>query len=182
MSARKVCSGMRPSRYHSVRAISEPFKRPDTRTFTPNAPLRMVLITARFMARRNITRFSICCAMLSATSCESSSGLRISAMLIRTSATAMLSSFAVSWRSFSMSSPFLPITMPGRAVWIVMLTFFAARSIWMRLTEASCSFVVRNFRTRKSVYTWIGNCFLPAYQREVQSRVMPSRMPSGFTF
>ncbi len=129
MSARKVCSGMRPSRYHSVRAISAPFRRPETRTFTPSAPLRIVLITARFMARRNITRFSICCAMLSATSCASSSGLRISAMLIRTSATVMPRSFAVSWRSFSMSSPFLPITMPGRAVWIVMLTFFAARSI-----------------------------------------------------
>ena len=53
--------------------------------------------------------------------------------------TVMPSSFAVSWRSFSMSSPFLPITMPGRAVWIVMLTFLAARSIWMRLTEASVS-------------------------------------------
>ena len=143
MSARKVCSGMRPSRYHSVRAISAPFRRPETRTFTPSAPLRMVLITARFMARRNITRFSICCAMLSATSCASSSGLRISAMLRRTSVTVMPSSFAVSWRSFSMSSPFLPITMPGRAVWIVMLTFLAARSIWMRLTEASASFVLQ---------------------------------------
>ena len=99
------------------------------RTFMPSAPLRMVLITARFMARRNITRFSICCAMPSATSCASSSGLRISAMLRRTSSTGMPSSFAVSPRSFSMSSPFLPITMPGRAVWIVMLTFLAARSI-----------------------------------------------------
>ncbi len=49
----------------------------------------------------------------------------------------MPSSAAVSWRSFSMSSPFLPMTMPGRAVWMVMLTFFAARSIWMRLTDAS---------------------------------------------
>ena len=29
-------------------------------------------------------------------------------------------------RSFSMSSPFLPITMPGRAVWMVMLTFGGA--------------------------------------------------------
>ena len=89
MSARKVCSGMRPSRYHSVRAISEPFRRPETRTFTPRAPERMVLITARFMARRNITRFSICCAMESATSCESSSGFLISAMFRRTSVTGM---------------------------------------------------------------------------------------------
>jgi hypothetical protein len=41
----------------------------------------MVLVTARFMARRNITRFSNCCEMPSATSFASSSGLRISAML-----------------------------------------------------------------------------------------------------
>src|ERR1035438_3994974 len=73
MSARKVCSGTRPSRYHSVRAISEPLRRPDIRTLMPSAPLRIVLMTARFMARRNITRFSICCEMLSATSCASSS-------------------------------------------------------------------------------------------------------------
>ena len=50
-----------------------------------------------------------------------------------------------------MSSPFLPITMPGRAVWIVMLTLRAARSMWMRLTEASASFFFRNSRTWKSV-------------------------------
>src|SRR5882762_959101 len=91
-------------------------------------------------------------------------------------------SAAVSWRSFSMSSPFLPMTMPGRAVWMVMLTFLAARSMRMRLTEASASFRLRNSRTRKSVCTCIGNCLLPAYQREVQSRVIPSRIPIGLTF
>ncbi len=182
MSARKVCSGTRPSRYHSVRAISEPFRRPETRIFTPSAPERMVLITARFMARRNITRFSICCATASATSCESSSGFLISAMFRRTSLVDMPSKAAVSWRSFSMSSPFLPMTMPGRAVWMVMFTFLAARSMSTRLTEASLRRSLRKPRTRKSVYTWAGNCFLPAYQREVQSRVIPSRMPSALTF
>src|ERR1700722_12277444 len=182
MSARKVCRGTRPSRYHSVRAISEPLSRPDMRTLMPSAPLRIVLMTARFMARRNITRFSICCEMLSATSCASSSGLRISEMFRRTSGTAMPSRLAVSARSFSMSSPFLPITMPGRAVWIVMLTFLAARSINTRLTEASVSFLRRNWRTRKSVCTSCGNCFLLAYPFDVQSRVIPSRMPSGLTF
>ena len=182
MSARKVCSGMRPSRYHSVRAISEPLRRPETRTFTPSAPERMVLITARFMARRNITRFSICCAMESATSCESSSGFLISALFRRTSVTGIPSSVAVSWRSFSMSSPFLPMTMPGRAVWMVMFTFLAARSIRTRLTEASFRRSLRKVRTRKSVCTCSGNCFLPAYQRLVQSRVIPKRMPSGLTF
>src|SRR5580658_1250059 len=120
--------------------------------------------------------------MLSATSCASSSGLRISEMFSRTSGTAMPSRLAVSARSFSMSSPFLPITMPGRAVWIVMLTFLAARSISTRLTEASVSFLRRNWRTRKSVCTSCGNCFLLAYHFDVQSRVIPSRMPSGLTF
>src|SRR3984957_15143450 len=182
MSARKVCSGMRPSRYHSVRAISEPLRRPDMRTLIPSAPLRIVLITARFMARRNITRFSICCEMLSATSCASSSGLRISEMLRGTSGTAIPSNAAVSARNFSMSSPFLPITIPGRAVWIVMLTFLAARSISTLLTEASVSFFFRNSRTRKSVCTSCGNCFLLAYHFDVQSRVIPRRMPSGLTF
>jgi hypothetical protein len=37
-------------------------------------------------------------------------------MFRRTSVIGMASSFAVSCRSFSMSSPFLPMTMPGRAV------------------------------------------------------------------
>ena len=50
---------------------------------------------------------------------------------------------------------------------------FAARSIMMRLTDASLSFSLRNSRTRKSVCTCTGNCFLPAYQRLVQSRVIP---------
>ncbi len=182
MSARKVCSGTRPSRAHSVRAISEPLRRPERRTFTPRAPERMVLITARFMARRNITRFSICCAMPSATSCASSSGLRISAMLRRTSWGGSLSILAVSARSFSMSSPFLPITMPGRAVWMVMLTRLAARSMSTRLTEASASFFLRNSRTRKSVCTCCGNSFLPAYHLDTHSRVMPRRMATGLTF
>ena len=55
--------------------------------------------------------------------------------------------FATSARSFSMSSPFLPITMPGRAVKIVILAFFAWRSIVIRLTEASFSFVLMYSRS-----------------------------------
>ena len=52
-----------------------------------------------------------------------------------------------------MSSPFLPITTPGRAVLIVMLALRAARSMWMRLTEASESFFFRNSRTCQSWWT-----------------------------
>ena len=77
-SRRETCAeGTRPSRYHSVRAISAPFRRPETLTLMPPAPRRIVLVTARFMARRNITRRSSCWAIPSATSCASSSGLRI---------------------------------------------------------------------------------------------------------
>ena len=130
------------------------------RTLMPSAPERMVLVTARFMARRNITRFSSCCEMPSATSFASSSGLRISAMFRRTSCIVMPRILATAVRSFSMSSPFLPITMPGRAVWIVMLARRAARSMWMRLTEASASFLFRYWRTRKSVWMFEANVFV----------------------
>ena len=41
MSARSVCSGTRPSRYHSERAISAPFRRPETLILMPSAPRRM---------------------------------------------------------------------------------------------------------------------------------------------
>ena len=43
---------------------------------------------------------------------------------------------AMSARSLSMSAPFLPITTPGRAEWIVTRAFFAGRSMTIRLTPA----------------------------------------------
>src|ERR1035437_6496151 len=43
MSARRVCSGKRPCRYHSERAISLPFRRPLTRTLIPLQPQRNFL-------------------------------------------------------------------------------------------------------------------------------------------
>ena len=93
----------------------------------PSAPRRIAFCIARFIARRNMMRFSSCCAIDSATSCASSSGLRISSMLMCDRHAHHLAS--ASLRSFSMSSPFLPITTPGRAVWIVMRAFLAGRSI-----------------------------------------------------
>ena len=56
------------------------------------------------------------------------------------------------------------------------------QAISTRLTEASASFFLRNSRTRKSVCTWAGNCFLPAYHLDTQSRVMPKRIANGLTF
>ena len=65
----------------------------------------------------------------------------------------MPSILATSPRSRSMSSPFLPITTPGRAVWIVMFALRAARSMLIRLTDASASLRFRNSRTTKSWWT-----------------------------
>ena len=52
--------------------------------------------------------------------------------------------------SVSMSSPFLPITTPGRALWIVMRAFLAGRSIVIFDTEACESFLPRYSRMRMS--------------------------------
>src|SRR5690606_30563680 len=182
MSARNVCKGTRPSRYHSERAISAPFSRPDTLTLMPSAPSRIVFVTARRIARRNCTRRSSCCAIPSATSCASSSGFLISEMFSRTSCSGIPKSRDTSLRSASMSSPFLPITMPGRAVWIVMLAFFAGRSIWMRLTEACDSFFFRKARTFRSLAKRPAKSREFANHLEVQSFAMPRRMPVGCTF
>jgi hypothetical protein len=78
----------------------------------PSAPNRIADCTARFIARRNATRRSNCCAMFSAINVASISGLRISTMFSDTSAFAILPS---SFFRTSMSEPFLPITTPGRA-------------------------------------------------------------------
>ncbi len=53
-------------------------------------------------------------------------------------------------RSVSMSSPFLPMTTPGRALWIVMRAFFAGRSMVIFDTDACDSFLPRYSRMRMS--------------------------------
>src|ERR1700759_1415624 len=116
MSARRVCSGTRPSRYHSMRAISAPPRRPDTLIRMPLAPRRIADCIERFMARRKATRRSSCWAMFSATSWLSTSGLRTSTMFRNTSPSAITER---SLRSLSMSAPFLPMITPGRAALLV---------------------------------------------------------------
>src|SRR5213080_893371 len=78
MSARNVCSGTRPSRYHSERLISAPPSRPPTWTRMPFAPARIAVCTPRRIARRNETRPTSCSAIPCATSGASSSGCLIS--------------------------------------------------------------------------------------------------------
>ena len=76
--------------------------------------MRMARPMAFFMARRKAMRFSSCWAMFSATSWASMSGFFTSTMF---STTLLPSFFSSSARSFSISSPPLPMTMPGRAQW-----------------------------------------------------------------
>src|SRR6266568_1738146 len=103
----------------------------------PCAPRRMAFCMARFMARRNMMRFSSCCVIESAMSCASTSGLRISSIFTCTICTPR--SLRRSDLSISMSSPFLPMTTPGRALWIVMRASLAGRSITTLPTEAWAS-------------------------------------------
>src|SRR5574343_1752269 len=179
MSARRVCRGTRPSRYHSVRAISMPFRRPDDMILMPWAPRRMAFCMARFMARRNMIRFSSCWVMLSAISLASISGLRTSSMF---TATGTPRRAASSFFRFSMSSPFLPITTPGRAEKIVIRAFLAGRSIRMRDTAAFFSLAFRYSRTLMSSASMPAKSRLFAYQRLAQLRLTERRKPVGWIF
>ncbi len=95
---------------------------------TPLAPDRIALVSARFIARRKATRFCSCSAIDCATRRASSSGRLISRMLTFTC-------LPVIWcrlrRSASTSEPDLPITIPGRAVWMLISTSVAFLRIVM---------------------------------------------------
>ena len=76
-----------------------------------------------------------------------------------------------------MSSPFLPITTPGRAEKIVMRAFLAGRSIRMRDTAAFFRRAFRNSRTFRSSASIVAKFLFDAYQRDAQLRVTGSRKP-----
>jgi hypothetical protein len=110
MSARIVWSGTRPSRYHSVRGDLDAVQPPALMILMPCAPRRIAFVMARFIARRNMIAFCSCCAIESAISCASSSGLRhFLDVYVHRHAEQLLELPL----SDSMSSPFLPITTPG---------------------------------------------------------------------
>jgi len=102
-------------------------------------------------------------------------GLRISTMLMTTSESVIS---ATRLRSLSMSAPFLPITTPGRAEWIVTRHFLCGRSITMRATAACLSSLCRISRILTSSCSSLPYSFLPANQRESQVRLMPRRSRS----
>ena len=130
-----------------MRAISAPPSRPETWTFTPFAPDRIAEVSERFIARRKATRFWSCSAIDWATSLASSSGRLISRML---TLTALLVSLCRSRRRASTSLPDLPITMPGRAVWMFTSISFAFFLIVMSERPACASLLTMWSRMRMS--------------------------------
>ncbi len=78
-----------------------------------------------------------------------------------------------------MSSPFLPITTPGRAEKMVMRAFLAGRSIRMRDTAALLRRALRYSRTFRSSASMVAKFWFEAYQREAQLRVTGKRKPTG---
>src|SRR3954466_1857492 len=83
---------------------------------------------------------------------------------------------------FSMSSPFLPITTPGRAEKIVMRAFLAGRSMRTRETAALLSLTFRYSRTLMSSASMPAKSRLLAYQRLDQLRLTERRKPVGWIF
>ena len=180
MSFFKVCSGTRPSRYHSVRAISMPFNLPELIIFTPSTPRRIADAIARRIARRNIMRRSNCEAMFAAINAASASGFCTSRMSTDTSLTPKI--LRNSTRNFSMPSPFLPMTAPGRPECTITRTAAPVRSISTKLTEAPAYFFSMNLRACESIFTILAKSAPLAYQRDFQSRRTDRRKPTGLTF
>src|SRR5712691_10220095 len=177
MSARSVPSGMRPSRSHSRRPISEPPRRPATAIRTPLAPAFIERWIACFIAFLNAIRRDSWPAMFIATRWASSSGWRISLI---SSLTRRFVSPPICWRRTSTLAPPLPMTIPGLAVWIVTVTWLMPRSISTPDTLALASRLSTSERMPmssliRSVYS------LSAYHFAVQVRETPSRKPYGWT-
>jgi hypothetical protein len=116
MSARNVCSGTRPSRLVSVRAISDPFKRPEMRTLMPKrAGAHGIGDGALHGAAEHHALLE-----LLRNAFGDQLGVEFGLADLGDVEAHVLHGHAQYLRdpvrSFSMSSPFLPITMPGRAV------------------------------------------------------------------
>src|ERR1051325_1645605 len=74
------------------------------------------------------------------------------------------------------------MTIPGRAVMMVMRQRLAARSIRIWGTDADSSFFLSKVRMLRSSVSSLPNSFLSAYHFERQSRLTAMRKPIGFVF
>ena len=100
--------------------------------------------------------------------------------MLMTTSDAVMS--ATRLRSLSMSAPFLPITTPGRAEWIVTRHFLCGRSITILATAACFSSLCSISRILTSSCSSLPYSPLPEYQRESQVRLIPRRSPIGLIF
>src|SRR5882672_5204210 len=178
MSARSVPSGIRPSRSHSRRPISEPPRRPATAIRTPFAPAFIERWIACFIAFLKAIRRVSCWAMFIATRWASSSGWRISLI---SSLTRRFVSAPICWRRTSTLAPPLPMTIPGLAVWMVTVTWLMPRSISTPLTLALANRLSISWRILMSSWREAVYSLLSAYHFAVQVRETPSRKPYGWT-
>ena len=109
-------------------------------TLTPWAPACIESAILRLIACLKLVRRSIWNATASARSWASSSGTLISVTSIFTGRSMSL---VISACNFCDSTPRRPITIPGLAVWILIVHFSATRSTITREIPArdSCSFI-----------------------------------------
>src|SRR5215470_2542685 len=178
MSARRVPSGIRPSRSHSRRPISEPPRRPATAIRTPLAPAFIDRWIACFIAFLKAMRRVSWPAMFIATRWASSSGWRISLI---SSLTRRFVSAPICWRRTSTLAPPLPMTIPGLAVWMVTVTWLMPRSISTPDTLALASRRSISWRILRSSWREAVYSLLSAYHLAVQVRETPRRKPYGWT-
>ena len=170
LSARSVCSGTRPSRYHSVRLISAPPRRPGTARGCPGR--RPASRSARRASwpggtrrgRRAGRRRPGRSARRRVSGCLISSPVLVLDLRVA----ADLRERSMSLRSRSASAPLRPITMPGRAVWTSTQIWSRVRSISMLEIPARESCVRMYLRIFQSSMRW-----------SVYSVGEPPRLPVG---
>jgi hypothetical protein len=142
-----------------------PFRRPELMILIPCAPRRIAFCIARFIARRNMIRFSSCCAIESAISCASSSGLRISSMLTCTGTPIIFCSCRPCAGLDVLALLADHDTRTRRED--VMRAFLAGRSIRMRLT-GSVRKLLLQVRANRVLLSMPAKFLLLAYQRDDQ--------------
>ena len=81
-----------------------------------------------------------------------------------------------------MSAPFLPITTPGRAEWMLTRHFLCGRSMTILEIAACLSAPISSSRIFMSSCSSLPYWALPENQRESQVRLTPRRSPIGLIF
>ena len=97
-------------------------------------------------------------------------------------ATSEFVSFETCLRSLSMSAPFLPMTTPGRAEWMLIRAFLCGRSMTIFEIAACLRPFIRVSRIFMSSCSSLPYSALFANQRESQVRLTPRRSPIGLIF